>query len=227
MPHNGCVTSAIFGDPDDWPPYDLVGLSQEFGLSMIIDAYAHGVFPMPITLTGVDEMGWFSPLQRGILPLDGLRVSRSLRKMLPRYRVTTDTAFADVVARCGAPEREGAWIDERITRAYVALHRRGLAHSVECWDAENRLVGGLYGVTIGGLFAGESMFHDPVRGRDASKAALVELVRRLSAQPGERLLDVQWQTDHLATLGVIEIPRADYLQRLAAVLPTPAPRWDD
>ena len=221
----GIMVSAIFGDPAEWPPHDVIGLSREFSPAMTVEAYTAGVFPMPTEINGGQEMAWFSPVRRGILPLDGLRVTRSLRKMLKRYRVTVDQAFDEVIARCGDPSRDGAWIDERISRTYRQLHRRGLTHSVECWDDQDRLVGGLYGVGLGGLFAGESMFHDPEHGRDASKVALVRLVQLLQAAGGERLLDVQWQTPHLASLGVIEIDRSDYLVRLRRALTTPSPVW--
>lgn len=231
MRHNALVPSAIFGDPADWPPHDMIGLSGEFSTTVVVEAYRTGVFPMPVDaerwpqLDAEVAFAWFSPMRRGILPLDGLRVTRSLRKMARRYRVTRDRAFDEVMRRCGDPSREGAWINDDIRRVYGGLHDRGLAHSVEVWDGENRLVGGLYGVGIGGLFAGESMFHDPDHGRDASKVALVELVSVLTASAGQRLLDVQWCTPHLATLGVIEIDRSDYLTRLSAVLTTPAPDW--
>ena len=179
--------------------------------------------------------GWWSPDPRGILPLDQLHVSRSLRRSMKRYEVRVDTAFDQVVAGCAAPDREGRWITPSIAHAYGELHRLGWAHSVECW-AGGELAGGLYGVAIGGLFAGESMFSAQ---RDASKAALVGLVELLGADAGSssgssaasgspagsrRLLDVQWRTEHLATLGVIEVPRSEYLTRLTAALELPLPR---
>lgn len=199
----------------------------------ILRAYARGLFPMPV---GYGAIGWFSPVRRGILPLPshssadgvdaGLRVSRSLRKSAKRYAITIDTAFDEVIDRCGDPGREHGWIDDSIRHNYGELHRRGYAHSVEARDHAGRLVGGLYGVGIGGFFAGESMFHDPARGRDASKAALIALVDLLTRDGAAgRLLDVQWRTDHLATLGVIEIPRDDYLARLERALLLPAPEW--
>lgn len=216
------MASRIFGDPADWPDQDLIGLSDEFSLPMVIDAYTAGVFPMPLDVAGRQEMGWFSPVERGILPLDALRIPRSLRKMIKRYEVTFDTAFGEVVRRCADPSREGAWIDDRIVDTYTALHIRGLAHSVEARNADGELVGGLYGVAIGGLFAGESMFHDQQRGRDASKTALVALVERLRTAGGPRLLDVQWLTPHLASLGVVEVSRTDYLARLSEALTLPS-----
>jgi leucyl/phenylalanyl-tRNA--protein transferase len=201
-------------------------MSEEFGPELALLGYRNGVFPMPqYGFRGRRLMGWYSPLDRGILPLDRLRVTRSLRKMLKRYRISVDTAFDQVLRRCADPSRPGGWIDDRIADVYTRLHDRGVVHSVEAWTADGRLAGGLYGVGIDGLFAGESMFHDPEIGRDASKAALVALVDVLGADGLPRLLDVQWQTPHLATLGVIEVDRDDYLRRLAEALQLPAPVW--
>ena len=168
-------------------------------------------------------MGWWSPDPRGVLPLDGLHVSRSLRRSLRRYEVRVDTAFAEVVVGCSDPARAGGWITPAIESAYGRLHALGWAHSVEAWDGDG-LAGGLYGVAIGGLFAGESMFSRRV---DASKVALVELVRILREdERDERLLDVQWATPHLATLGVVEVPRSTYLARLTRALALELPaRW--
>ena len=216
--------AATFGDPVDWPPDDLVAVSAGLDPTLVRVGYACGVFPMPVD---AELIGWWSPVRRAVLPLDGLRVSRSLRKMLPRYEIRVDTAFDAVLAGCADPRRRGGWIDERITGVYRRLHEQGWVHSVEAW-AGDALAGGLYGVSLGGLFAGESMFHDPEIGRDASKAALAGLVDRLrAAGPDHRLLDVQWRTDHLASLGAVEWDRADYLRRLPAALARPAPRWAD
>jgi leucyl/phenylalanyl-tRNA---protein transferase len=212
-----------FGPPALWREDDLIGISRDFDADLALTAYASGVFPMPAP-GGL--MGWYSPLRRGVLPLDGLRVSRSLRKMLGRYEIRTDTAFDAVLAGCADRRRPNGWIDNRIRRVYRQLHRRGIVHSVEAWTAAGELAGGLYGVSVGGLFAGESMFHRPDIGRDASKVALVALVERLrSAGTPDRLLDVQWVTPHLASLGVVEISRAEYLDRLAAALRRPPPAW--
>ena len=211
-----------FGPPSGWPDDDLVAVSHDIDLDLTLAAYGSGVFPMPLQ-PGL--MGWWSPVDRGVLPLEALRVPRSLRKMLPRYEIRVDTAFAEVLARCADPRRPHGWIDEDIGRVYRALHARGVVHSVEAWSGDE-LVGGLYGVSLGGLFAGESMFHDPERGRDASKAALVALVDLLRADGVQgRLLDVQWRTDHLASLGVVEVPRGDYLARLRGALMLPPPLW--
>ena len=188
---------------------------------------------------GEPPLGWWSPDPRGVLPLDGLRVSRSLRRSARRLRTTVDTAFDAVVAGCADPSRSGRWITDEVAGAYSRLHHLGWAHSVEVWDdapggdagdddpgddgGGARLVGGLYGVGTGGLFAGESMFSTAT---DASKVALVRLVEVLrDGDDGRRLLDVQWRTDHLASLGVVEVPREEYLRRLARALPAPAPAW--
>jgi leucyl/phenylalanyl-tRNA--protein transferase len=196
-------------------------MSEVFDAELVLTAYRHGVFPMP---TG-GAMGWYSPVFRGILPLDGLRVTRSLRKSAKHYAVRVDTAFDAVLDACADPTRPHGWIDDDVRRIYTELHRAGIVHSVEAWTPDGQLAGGLYGVSLGGLFAGESMFHDPEIGRDASKVALIGLVERLAADGRPRLLDVQWQTPHLASLGAIEIERAEYLARLEQALPMPAPDW--
>jgi len=197
---------------------DLVAIGADLAPGTLLAAYRHGIFPMPGERDG--ELLWFSPVSRGVLPLDGLRVSRSLRRAVRDFEVRVDTAFGDVVAGCADPGRPQGWIDPAVMDAYVGLHELGWAHSVETWR-DGRLVGGLYGVAIGGLFAGESMFH---RERDASKVALVGLVDLLRADgEPDRLLDVQWQTPHLASLGVVEVPRREYLDRLERALALPEP----
>ena len=212
-----------FGSPAHWREDDLIGVSRDFDPDLALAAYAAGVFPMPAP-GGL--MGWYSPLRRGVLPLDGLRVSRSLRKMLRRYEIRTDTAFDAVLAGCSDRRRPNGWIDNRIRRVYRQLHGRGIVHTVEAWTADGELAGGLYGVSVGGLFAGESMFHRPDIGRDASQVALVALVERLRAAGGpDRLLDVQWVTPHLASLGAVEMSREEYLERLAVALRRPPPAW--
>jgi len=168
---------------------------------------------------GADDpsVHWVEPRLRAILPLDGFHLSRSLKKLIlsDRFRVTTDTAFADIVALCAAPadDRPTTWINPVIRASYDQLFRIGHAHSVECWHGD-ALVGGLYGVTLGRAFFGESMVS---RARDASKVALAHLVARLIAG-GWKLLDCQFITPHLASLGAIEIRQADYLARLYSVL---------
>lgn len=160
-------------------------------------------------------MGWWSPLTRGVLERDALKVSRSLRRAAKRFQVTFDTDFDAVIRACAEPSRDGAWITPDIVAAYTELHALGWAHSVEVWrDAE--LVGGLYGLALGGLFAGESMFHHVT---DASKVALCALSDVVFADAEEpRLIDVQWPTAHLASLGVSAITREAYRTRLPALL---------
>jgi leucyl/phenylalanyl-tRNA--protein transferase len=205
------------GDPEE----DLVGIGADLTPGTLLAAYRGGLFPMPDG--GVrPPMCWFSPVRRGVIPLDGLVVSRSLRRSVRACEVRVDTAFDEVVRACADPRRPQGWITGDIQDAYAELHRLGWAHSVEAWR-DGQLVGGLYGVAIGGLFAGESMFH---RERDASKVALVGLVGLMNdAGADGRLLDVQWVTPHLATLGAVEISRDEYLDRLEVALALPAPRW--
>lgn len=170
-------------------------------------------------------LAWWSPDPRGIIPLDGLRVTRSMRQAANRFEIKIDTAFTEVITRCADPSRSGGWITAEIEAAYIRLYELGWAHSVEAFTRDGRLAGGLYGVAIGGLFAGESMFHVPFGwGRDASKAALMALVDVLVADgvPG-RLLDVQWLTPHLSRLGAIEMSRDEYLRRLRSALRRPLP----
>ncbi len=173
----------------------------------LLAAYVVGIFPM------ADELGeihWLAPDPRAVIDLDGLVVSRSLRTVLRRavFEVRINTAFAEVIAAC-ADRPDGTWISSRIREAYIALNRLGFAHSVEAWR-NGALAGGLYGVSVGGAFFGESMFHVET---DASKVALVHLVERMK-QREMTLLDVQFMTDHLRRFGAVEIPRADYEKRL-------------
>ena len=219
------MLSTLFGPPRTWPRQDLIGRSEQFDAGLALAAYRCGVFPMPLDVLG-DDMGWWSPLRRGVLPVDALRVSHSLRQSVRRYVTTVDAAFDVVLDACADPDRYGAWIDARIASAYRELHREGHVHSVETWDDAGRLVGGLYGVSLGGLFAGESMWHDPDYGRDASKVALIRLAEVLCDRPdGPPLVDVQWLTPHLASLGAVEIPRSEYLRRLADALERPETAW--
>jgi len=170
--------------------------------------------PMQLVDDGEPEViAWWSPPERGVLALDDLKVSRSLRRSCRRYQVTANVAFERVIEQCSSLPRDGGWISPEIIQAYQRLHDLGWAHSVETWH-DGELVGGLYGVQIGGLFAGESMFH---RATDASKVALVALVSGLEAC-GAELLDVQWATQHLETLGIRTIPRDSYLERLAGAI---------
>lgn len=213
-----------FGGPAQWPgDDDLVAMGGDLEPGTLLAAYRRGLFPMPSGGRRGDPPAWFSPVDRGVLPLDGLVVSRSLRRSSRLFEIRVDTAFAEVVEACGDPRRPSGWISPEIVAAYTRLHDLGWAHSVETWR-DGRLVGGLYGVAIGGLYAGESMFHNA---RDASKVALLALVERLSDdRAADRLLDVQWRTPHLASLGVIEMPRAVYLARLSAALAVPDAPFD-
>ena len=182
----------------------------------MLGAYAVGVFPMA-DARDADSVYWVEPKTRAILPLDGFHLSRSLRKTLvaDRFRVTADTAFERIVALCAeaAEGRPDTWINPQIERAFATLHRRGFAHSIEVWDGE-RLAGGLYGLALGRAFFGESMVS---RARDASKVAIAWLVARLRVG-GFTLLDCQFMTGHLASLGAVEIPRAAYLGLLSGAL---------
>jgi leucyl/phenylalanyl-tRNA---protein transferase len=209
--------------PADSGDGDLVAVGADLSPGTVLAAYRRGLFPMAVDLPGVRgvaDMAWWSPDPRGVLPLDGLRVTRSMRQSARHFEVRVDTSFGDVLAGCADPRRAGGWIDDDIVTAYTELHRLGWAHSVEAWR-DGELAGGLYGVAVGGLFAGESMFS---RQRDASKVALMGLVDLLTDRHSDvRLLDTQWQTPHLATLGVVEIPRREYLRRLEAALRLPLP----
>jgi leucyl/phenylalanyl-tRNA---protein transferase len=200
---------------------DLVGVGADLEPGTLLAAYRSGLFPMPGPAG--NGLSWWSPYRRGILPLDGLHISRSLRRSCRRFEIRVDSAFGDVVAGCANPARRGSWITPEMERAYMRLHKLGWAHCVEAWR-DGVLAGGVYGVAIGGLFAGESMFS---RQTDASKVALVCLVERIvAAGPADRLLDVQWATPHLRTLGAVDIPRREYLRRLSIAVELPLPSWD-
>jgi leucyl/phenylalanyl-tRNA--protein transferase len=183
---------------------------------LVLGAYAIGVFPMA-DARDADSVYWVEPRERAILPLDGFHLSRSLRKTIAsdRFRVTADTAFEQIIALCAesARDRPDTWINPQIERVSIELHRMGFAHSIEVWD-DDRLVGGLYGMALGRAFLGESMVS---RARDASKVAMAWLVARLKLG-GFTLLDCQFMTDHLASLGAIEIPGETYLGLLSAAV---------
>lgn len=202
------------------PGEDLVGVGADLLPGTLLAAYRNGVFPMGVGQHGRVPIGWWSPDPRGVLPLGELVVSRSLRAACRRFEIRVDTAFEQVLAGCADHRRPGRWITAKVAAAYTELHRLGWAHSVETWLPDGRLAGGLYGVAIGGLFAGESMFHASSReARDASKVALVALVALLREDGDpDRLLDVQWSTPHLAGLGAREVPRAAYLEMLDRAL---------
>lgn len=202
-----------FPSPDEWPDDDVVAVGADLEPETLLFAYAHGMFPMRLG-TNHRDIGWWSPVTRGIIPLEGLRVTRSMRQSARRFHATINRSFADVIGLCATTHDTGDWITADFVDAYTRLHEMGVAHSVEVWDASDRLVGGLYGVRINGFFAGESMFHLE---RDASKVALMHLVEAMTAD-GMVLLDTQWCTDHLASLGCVEMPRSRYLEALAVAL---------
>jgi leucyl/phenylalanyl-tRNA--protein transferase len=193
----------------------VVAVGGDFEPGTLLQAYRRGMFPMHLP---DGHLGWWSPVERAILPLDGLKVSRSLRQSTRRYQVSVDEEFEAVIRTCAEVDRPNSWITEEFVDAYTELHRLGWAHSVEVWDQGWNLVGGLYGVAIGGLFAGESMFHLT---RDASKVALVHLI--VIMNQGGSLLDVQWQTPHLESLGAVIIGREEYLRRLPEALSLAGP----
>ncbi len=190
---------------------DMICVGADLAPSTLITAYRAGLFPMPHGRKRKD-IGWWSPNPRGIIPIDGLHESRTLRRARKRFVVTHDQQFTEVMRRCGDPRRPHGWINEPFINAYAMLHRLGWASSTEVMDEAGELVGGVYGVRIDHLFAGESMFHTKT---DASKVALAGLIERLRGD-GIELFDVQWTTPHLVSLGAIDITRDDYLNRLAA-----------
>ncbi len=199
--------------PTDGPidDSDIVAVGADLDPGTLLAAYRIGLFPMPFDRR---RIAWFSPDPRGILPLDGLHVSRSLGRSVRRFDASVNSDFRAVMEGCADPSRTGGWINRSFLDAYGRLHELGWAHSIEVYSRAGELVGGVYGVRIGGFFAGESMFH---RATDASKVALVHLVDWLR-DTGATLFDVQWTTPHLASLGVVDIPRAEYLDRLSAAL---------
>jgi len=209
-------------NPREKPQFPPLEAASSDGVLMVggslapdwmLDAYRRGIFPMPIKVERRRLIAWLSPDPRGILELDDLHVSRRLARRLKRgeFQFTLDRVFAAVVEGCAAPRGmdDDCWLTLAMQNAYITLHGLGHAHSVEVWQ-DGWLVGGVFGVTIGGLFAGESMFH---RATDASKAALVFLVQHLCRR-GYSLLDVQWTNSHTRSLGAIDLPRADYIRRL-------------
>jgi len=194
-------------DPSTADSAGLCAVGADVQPGTLLAAYRSGLFPMPVRKRA---MGWWSPDPRGILPVDGMRISRSLRQSCRRYEVRLNSRFRRVMEACGDPRREHGWITGELIEAYERLHLLGWTHSVETY-LDGRLVGGVYGVLIDRFFAGESMFSTE---RDASKVALVALVDWLGAI-GVELLDVQWTTDHLISLGAIDVPRGQYLELLA------------
>jgi leucyl/phenylalanyl-tRNA--protein transferase len=198
---------------------EIVGVGADLEPGTLLAAYRSGLFPMRVGRGG--PIGWWSPDPRGIIPLDGFRASRSLRRSRRRFEVSVDTAFEAVMRACADPRRPHGWIDDDFVGAYCELHRLGWAHSVEASTVDGELVGGVYGVAIGGLFAAESMFH---RATDAGKVALAALIELLR-EGGTSLLDVQWTTPHLESLGAVDVPREKYLTLLADARARPGPEW--
>lgn len=185
-------------------------MGKTLDLNLLLSAYAEGYFPMPETGSG--EIHWYFPDPRAVLPLDGFHASRSLIRSIrkQKFTFTIDQAFTDVMKGCARTEQESIWINDEFIRAYGELHKKGFAHSVEVWDAEGKLTGGTYGVSLGGAFFAESKFHVAT---DASKAALYHLVRHLQEKRFQ-LLEIQYMSQHLASLGAVEMPGKRYLEVL-------------
>ncbi|MEX2487202.1 MAG: leucyl/phenylalanyl-tRNA--protein transferase [Nitriliruptoraceae bacterium] len=198
-----------FPDPRSADEDGVVGVGADLHVATLVDAYRQGLFPWPHADL---PLPWFCPDPRGVIPVDEMHVSRSLRRRLRTcgWTVTVDEAFAQVVEQCAAERDDGTWITTDMARAYAELHRFGWAHSIEVWDGSS-LVGGVYGVQVGGVFTGESMFH---RQSDASKVALIALASRFAVAGGE-VIDVQLTTPHLATIGARDIDRDTFLRTLA------------
>src|SRR5262245_22677350 len=196
-------------DPTEVQPAGIVAVGGDLEPGTLVAAYRRGLFPMPLD----DVLAWWSPDPRGILPLDGFHRSRSLRRARRHFDISINRAFREVMLGCADPARPHGWIDMSFVDAYSELHRLGWAHSVEVWQ-HDELVGGMYGVRINRLFAGESMFH---RVTDASKVALWSAVELLD-RDGVELFDVQWTTAHLRSLGAVDVRRSDYLRLLAAAV---------
>jgi leucyl/phenylalanyl-tRNA--protein transferase len=208
------TTWAIARPPDDHPS-DAWALGADLEAGTLLAAYRAGIFPM--RSQGNRVLTWWSPDPRGIVRLERFRPSRSLRRAARRYEIRFDTAFGDVIRGCADPRRPHGWIEDDFVAAYTRLHHAGWVHSVEAWDEEG-LAGGLYGVASGGLFAAESMYHART---GASKAAFLGLVELLRSAGGPCLLDVQWATPLLVSLGAAEVTRAEYHRRLDAALALP------
>ena len=200
----------------EWPK--LTNFGSTWRPEVLIAAYTQGLFPMPYEIDGLEPaIGWWSPAQRAIFHPSDVVVSNSLKKSMSRFSITVNCDFEAVITACADPRREGGWINQEVITAFCKLHELGKAHSVEVRDTAGQLVGGLYGVEIGGVFAGESMFHYAT---DASKAALVHLASTLNDGSG-RIIDTQWMTDHLRSLGAKSISRAEYCANLPNLLRLP------
>ena len=203
--------------PVEWPKLTYFG--SNWNAPTLLAAYARGLFPMPYELEDDSEaIGWWSPARRAVFVPDEIKISRSLRQSMKSFTVTVDQHFRDVVIACGHPSRPQGWINGYVIDSFTHLHELGHAHSVEVHNSRGQLVGGLYGVEIGGVFAGESMFHLE---RDASKVALVHLGRIMGQSPG-RIIDTQWMTEHLRSLGAQEVSRAMYCTLVQTKLGMPS-----
>ncbi len=218
MPIYRLIKEVIFPSPEEADPSGLLAVGGDLSSKRLLEAYRLGIFPW---YSGDEPILWWSPDPRLVLRLSEFKVSRSLRKTLNKniFQVTFDNTFADVIRACANVPRDGqpgTWITEEMQRAYVRLHRLGYAHSVETWF-EGELAGGLYGVSLGAAFFGESMFHLKA---DASKVALAALVERLESWHFE-FIDAQMTTEHLMRFGAKELPRRDFLKRLAEALRKP------
>lgn len=200
-----------FPSPGLWPADDdVIAVGADLETDTLLYAYAHGMFPM----FHKRDLLWWSPVDRGVIPLNGVRITRSMRQSAKMFTCTVNTAFVDVMKKCATTHTDGNWIDKNFIDAYTELHQEGHAHSVEVWNSNGELVGGLYGVRINKFFAGESMFHTET---NASKVALMHLVQLMTLD-GMELLDTQWRTEHLETLGCIAVPREKYLHLLASAV---------
>ena len=219
MPIEPPPTSWLLPPAESADDTEIVGVGADLEPGTLLAAYRAALFPMRVGRDG--PIAWWSPDPRGIVPLDAFRESRSRRRSRRNLSISIDTAFEEVMRACAEPHRPHGWIDEDFIRAYCALHRLGWTHSVEARTSDGALAGGVYGVAVGGLFAAESMFH---RVTDAGKVALAALVDVLR-DGGATLLDVQWTTPHLASLGAVDVPRAKYLELLAGALRRPGPAW--
>lgn len=205
----------------EWPKLTVFGSSMSPEVLRV--AYRRGLFPMPLDSKDPrSAIGWWSPAERAYFVVGNIRITSSLKSSMKKFRITHDRVFRRVVEMCGDPNREGAWINQQIVDAYCELHEQGDAHSVEVWNSAGELVGGLYGVEFGSIFAGESMFHLE---RDASKAALVYL-NELLTDATPRIIDTQWLTPHLESLGAKTMERTKYLE-LIGRLSSGRPRFKE
>ena len=200
----------------DWPK--LTHFGSNWNPETLLSAYRAGLFPMPYEIDGEESaIGWWSPQSRAIFYPSEIRVSKSLKSAMKKFNVTVNQDFDAVIRACGDPARPSGWINDDVISAFTVLHQNGVAHSIEVWDPDGALAGGLYGVELGGVFAGESMFHSAT---DASKVALVHLGQIMNDGLG-RIIDTQWMTSHLESMGAKPIERAEYCRILPSLLEIP------